>query len=125
MPAKSVAVEGDVKATVGTMPFTGAQSGTWTAGSISYTSYANLKSGGKKVIWKATCLFSFKGASASGATVTGTETVTVTATTKLLNKGQRSVLVDGDTRTGGDLPAPTPNYDNKLTVSASGPLKTT
>jgi hypothetical protein len=124
MPTNAVAVEGDVSATVGTMPFTGAQSGTWTAGPITYSSYANLKSSGKKVIWKATCTFNFSGANASGAAVTGAETVTVTATTKLLNMGQRNVLVDGDTKTGGDPPTPT-SYDNKLTVSASGTLKTT
>jgi hypothetical protein len=124
MPSMSVAVEGDVSPTVGVAMFTGAQSGEWKAGPVTVTTYPNLKSGGKKVIWKAECTFSFSGANASGAPVTGTERVTLTATTKLLNKGQHQVLVDGDSKTGGDLPPPASNYDNKLTISASGPLKT-
>jgi hypothetical protein len=116
MAAKPVAVEGDVSATVGTAPFTGAEAGTWTAGSVSLTSHANLKVGGKKAVWKATCTFSFTGQSSSGATVNGSETVTLTATTKLLDKSQSSVLVDGDQAQG--------NYGNKLTASATGALKT-
>jgi hypothetical protein len=119
MPAKSVAVEGDVSATAGTTPYTGADSGTWTAGPVSLTSYGNLKVKGKKVVWKATCTFSFSG-KAGNTTVTGSETVTLTATTKLLNKNQTKVLVDGDSKTGGDA---APKFDNKLSVSASGPLK--
>ncbi len=118
---KPVAVKGDVSATAGTSPYTGAQSGTWTAGPVSETSYANLKAGGKEVIWKAECTFSFSGANSSGATVTGTEKVTLTATTKLLKKAEHSVLVDGDSKTGGDTP---PTFDNKLSVSASGSLHT-
>jgi len=81
--------------------------------------------------------------------VTGSETVTLTATTKLLNKNQTKVLVDGDSKTGGETgtrPAATkllnedqnkvhvggdsrtggdaaPRFDSKLSVSASGPLK--
>jgi hypothetical protein len=118
--AKPVAVKGDVSATAGTSPYTGAQSGTWTAGPITETSYANLKSGSKEVIWKAECTFSFSGANSSGATVTGTEKVTLTAKTTLLKKGEHNVLVDGDSKTGGDTP---PSFDNKLSVSAGGTLK--
>lgn len=121
MPAKSVAVKGDVSATVGTMPYTGATTGTWTAGPILETSYVNLKSGGKEVVWKAQCTFSFSGANQAGEAKTGSETVTLTAGTTLLKKGESSVLVDGDSKTGGDSP---PSFDNKLSVSASGPLKT-
>jgi len=122
MATKPVAVQGDVSATAGTSPYTGADSGTWTAGTVSETSYANLKSGGKEVVWKAECTFSFSGTnSSSGATVTGSEKVTLTATTKLLKKGEHSVLVDGDSKSGGGTP---PSFDNKLSVSAAGPLKT-
>ncbi len=121
MAAKSVAVKGDVSATAGTSPYTGAQTGTWTAGPVTETSYAKLKVGGKQVLWKAECTFSFSGANSSGATVTGTEKVTLTATTKLLMKGEHSVLVDGDSKTGGDTP---PSFDNQLSVSAAGPWKT-
>jgi hypothetical protein len=120
MPPKPVAVEGDVSATAGNQMFTGADSGTWTAGPVSVTSYDNLKVGGRKVVWKATCTFSFSG-KAGNTGVTGAETVTLTATTKLLNKGQNKVLVDGDSKTGGDA---APTFDNKLSVSASGLLKT-
>ena len=122
MVAKSAAVKGDVSATAGTSPYTGAQTGTWTAGQVTETSYANLKVGGKEVLWKAECTFSFSGANSSGTTVTGTEKVTLTATTKLLMKGEHSVLVDGDSKTGGDTP---PSFDNKLSVSAAGSWKTT
>jgi hypothetical protein len=120
VPARSVAVDGDVSATAGTAFYTGATSGTWTAGPITATTYENLESGGKKVIWKAECTFSFTGENSGGSAVTGTEKVTLTATTKLLDPGQH-VLVDGDSKTGGDAP---PTFDNKLTVSAAGPLET-
>lgn len=121
MATKSAAAKGDVSATAGTSPYTGANSGTWTAGPVSETSYANLKSGGKEVVWKAECTFAFTGASSSGATVTGTEKVTLRATAKLLMTGEHHVLVDGDSKTGGDSP---PSFDNKLSASAAGPLQT-
>jgi hypothetical protein len=103
MPAKAVAVEGDVTATAGTAPFTGAESGTWTAGAVSVTTYDDLVVGTRKVVWKATCTFSFTGA------------------TTLLNKSRTSVLVDGDAQTGGDA---APTFDNRLSVAASGALRT-
>jgi hypothetical protein len=121
MPAKAVAVEGDVTATAGTAPFTGAESGTWTAGAVSVTTYDDLVVGTRKVVWKATCTFSFTGASSSGAAVSGAETVTLTASTTLLNQSRTSVLVDGDAQTGGDA---APTFDNRLSVAASGALRT-
>ncbi len=113
---KSVAVEGDVTATPGTTPFTGADSGTWTAGTVTYLSYAKLTVNGIKVIWQAQCAFTFSGASSSGTAVTGAETVTLTANTTILQKGISNVLVNGDTATG--------NYGNELKAQSSGPLKT-
>lgn len=116
MAIKNVAVLGEVNAIPGDKPFTGADSGVWTAGPVNSTSYAKLKSEGKKVIWKATCNFSFSGSSSSGAAIAGNEIVNLTATVKLLNNSQSNVLVDGDNVTG--------IYGNKLQVSASGKLAT-
>lgn len=115
--AKAVAVEGDVSATAGTMPFTGAESGAWTPRNVMMNSYADLKSGGRKVLWQAQCTFDFIGQSSSGAMVKGSETVTLTAAPTSLKKSAHFVVVDGDQATG--------TYGNKLTSSAAGPLKTT
>lgn len=110
-----VAVDGDVKATAGSGLPPAAQSGTWTAATVSHETYGKLKVGGTKVAWKASCTFSFTGANSSGATVSDSETVTLTATTKLLQGGGTFVLVHGDSASG--------TYGNKLEVSASGALK--
>jgi hypothetical protein len=123
--ATSVAVEGDVTATPGTVLSTktaagsgsSAPAGTWTAGPVSYTSYSTLKAGGVKVIWKAECTFSFSGTNTSGTAVTDEEKVTLTASTKLLQKGQNNVLVNGDTKAS-------PVYQNTLRASTTGKLKT-
>lgn len=113
----AVAVIGDVTATPSLVLSSKAAggSGTWTAGTVSYSSYSGLKAG-QPVIWKAECAFSFSGANSGGSAVTDDETVTLSATSKKLNKAQNSVLVDGDTLTG--------TKGNKLQVSASGRLKT-
>jgi hypothetical protein len=108
-----VAVDGDVTATPSASPASGADSGAWTAGPISYTTYSKLKVGGKNVIWKAKCTFSFSGKSGNSPYST-TEDVTLTASTKKLNKSQHNVLVSGDSETG--------TQGNKLAVSASGKL---
>jgi hypothetical protein len=110
-----VAVVGDVSATAGTLPFTAADSGTWTPGSISYTSYPTLRSGGAAVIWKATCTFTFSGQNSGGGKVEGSETVTLEAASRTIQPGH-FVLVDGDREESG--------YQNVLAVSAAGPLRT-
>ena len=115
MPLKSVAREGDVSATPGTKPFTGADSGAWAAGAVTYTSYDKVVSGGARSISQAECTFNFSGASSSGATVTGTETVTLSAQPTKLQKGASSVIVDGDSATG--------TFGNKLTASGGEKLK--
>lgn len=115
MSSKSVAVDGDVTATPGTVFYTGADSGTWTAGTITYESYDKLTVT-KKVIYKAICKFSFAGAnSGTGATITGEETVTLEATPTLLQKGATSVLRDGDSQVG--------EFGNKLEVLTNNKLK--
>ena len=113
--ASSTAVEGDVTATAGTSPYTGAESGSWTAGSVSYQSYDKLSIGGTPVIHEASCTFNFSGASSSGATITGSETVTLSAGSTKLQGASSSVLVDGDSETG--------SYGNELKVQTGAKLK--
>lgn len=97
MPAISVAVDGDVTATPGSITTVkDAQSGKWTAGTISYKTYPKLKVNGKPVIHEASCTFTFSGTNSSGATVTGSETVKLSAGTAKLQKGADKVLKDGD-----------------------------
>lgn len=116
MTSKQVAVEGDVQATAGTTPFTGAASGTWTAGSVTCSSYDQLKIGGSKVIYKAECKFTFNGTSSAPASITGDETVTLEAKSTKLQGGLSKVLVNGDSVTG--------NFGNKLQINASHKLST-
>jgi hypothetical protein len=108
-----VAVDGEATATPSATPATGADSGKWTAGEITYTSYPKLKVGGTKVIWKASCTFSFDGKSGN-TPKKASETVTLTATAKKLNKSQNAVLVSGDTKTGPE--------GNTISVTAAGKL---
>lgn len=114
MSAKGVAVEGDVSADPGTSLYTGADSGTWTAGAINVETYSHLTlMQTKKVIHKASCTFSFSGTgpTPSKPPITGSEKVELVAQTTLLMGGTTFVLVDGDTKTG--------TYGNKLTVTSS------
>ena len=115
MPSIFVARQGEVTATAGTTPFTGADNGTWTAGPVSYTAYAKLKRGGTGVIHRASCLFSFSGANSSGTAVAGTSTVTLTAGTTKLQKGVSNVLQNNDEASD--------SYGNKLKASSSEKLK--
>jgi len=116
MPPRSVARFGDVFPTPGATPFTGAQSGTWTAGAVAYTSYEKLVSGGANVISEARCTFNFTGANSSGATVTGTETVVLSAESTKLQRGASNVILDGDSATG--------EFGNTLAASSGAKLET-
>ena len=120
MAGKQVAVKEDVQATAGSTPFTGADSGTWTAGPVTCSFYDQLKIGGSKVIYKAECKFTFTGTSPAPAKspITGTETVTLEAQSTKLQGGLSKVLVDGDSATG------TGNFGNKLQINASHKLAT-
>lgn len=115
---KKVVVEGDVKATPGTAPFTGAASGTWTAGPVTVVPYPKLSAGGKKVIYQASCVFNFAGTSPPPANspVSGSETVMLAAKKTTLNAGQSFVLVDGDQQDG--------MFGNKLQATATQKLTT-
>jgi hypothetical protein len=116
MTGKNVAAQGDVSATPGNLPFTLAQSGTWTPGAITATAHPELQVGGAPVITQASCTFSFAGVNASGATVTGKETVTLPARSTTLRVGSDTVLVNGDQAVGV--------FGNKLQVVSTRKLVT-
>jgi hypothetical protein len=116
MTGKSVACQGDVSATPGTVPFTGAQSGTWTAGEITTTPHPILRVDGAAVISKASCTFTFTGTNSSGSLVTGQEAVTLTAGATVLRAGPDTVLVNGDQAAG--------IFGNKLRVTSIRKLVT-
>ena len=116
MTAKSVAVEGDVKATAGAKFFEPATSGAWTAASVIHQTYSKLKVNGKPVIYEASCTFNFSGTAPNGATVTTAVPVTLSAQPTKLQKGAKHVLRDGDQ--ASDI------WGNKLEVSTSNKLRT-
>jgi hypothetical protein len=120
MAGKQVAVEGDVQATVGSTPFTGAASGTWKPGTITYSSYDHLKISGRKAIYKAQCKFTFTGTSSAPAnnSIVGNETVTLEAQSTKLQSGLSNVLVDGASLTGS-------TFGNTLQVKAFHKLSIT
>ena len=117
MPPKSVAAGADVSATAGTVPYTGAQSGNWTAGKISPTPHPHLVVDGSPAISAATCTFSFTGSTSGGSPVSGTDIVTLNATATMLQCDQVSVLVDGDQ-------VVSTQYKNTLKVSSTRTLQT-
>jgi len=116
--SKQVACQGDVIATAGTVPFTGAQGGAWVAGEVQAIRHPELQVAGSDVISAASCTFAFAGTNAGGAAVTATEVVALTAGATKLRSSQVAVLAEGDQATspGG--------FGNKLAVSASRKLQT-
>ena len=116
MAGNSVAVTGEVVATPGTTPFTGANAGSWAAGPISVQTYSKVTIGGQPVMHRASCTFSFTGTTSNGAPVSGSEVVTLTAGTTVLQKGQSGVLVQGNSATG--------TFGNKLAVQTASKLTT-
>lgn len=115
----NIAVEGDVNAIPGTIPYAPAVSGAWVQGPISYMSYAKLKVNGRNVIYEARCTFTFTGVGPppTSAPVSGSENVTLSAASTAVNGGQSSVLLHGDSKIG--------TYGNQLQVIApTNPAKT-
>jgi len=106
----AIAVDGEVTATPGTSMYSGATGGSWTAGAVTYTSHSKIRSGGKEVIYKAECTFTFSGTSGNSP-VSGTEKVTLQASKKKLSCSGNYVLVNGDSKQG--------TYGNKLEAKAS------
>jgi hypothetical protein len=120
MAGKSVATQADVQTPQpGTTPFTGAASGTWTAGPVTVVSYAKLTTGSQPIISSVSCTFAFSGLAANGTTpVAGFEPVILSAaalgTTKLQGETQQ-VLRDGDQSN-------TSLYGNTISISSSEKL---
>ncbi|WOP18902.1 hypothetical protein [Raineyella sp. LH-20] len=113
MPS-SVAREGDVTATVGQLPYSGATSGTWTAGTVASTT-ASASSDGAAVVVGASCTFSFNGTNGQSP-VTGTSTVTLSPGPRVLTIGGVAPLVDGDSQQDA--------YGNTLRVGSTATLRT-
>jgi hypothetical protein len=87
---------------VGTAPYQPSSTGVWSAGGVSYVSYAYLMVDGKKVISEASCGFSFSGkkdAPPNDPVATpGPQTLTLAPPQQtLLQKGDAQVLRNGDT----------------------------
>jgi hypothetical protein len=118
--SKPVATAADVQTTAGTTPYTGAASGTWTPPvTITTVGYSKVKVGGQKVIYEADGTFTFAGLTGGGAPISGTDDVSLKATdlgSTKLQKGENSVLRDGDTTDGG-------SYGNKIYISSTRKLK--
>jgi hypothetical protein len=112
--AKSLACQADVSATPGTAPFTGAASGTWTAGEITVTPHPRLQVGETPVISGAACTFAF--VSTDGSGVTGSQTVTLSAGATKLRDGPATLLVNGDQATDA--------FGNTLHVASARKLAT-
>lgn len=113
---KPVAVQGEIKATPGTIPFPPANTGSWRAEPVKEVIHSTLKVKGKPVVLEATCTFTFSGFSSTGATVTGSEEVKLSPTTKVLLKSSTFVLVDGDMQIG--------QFGNQLATAPTGHLST-
>lgn len=113
---KPIALEGNVIAVPGAMPYSPAQTGAWTALPLQMKAYPKLKVGGKSVIYEAECKFMFTGVQTTPSgpvIVTGQETVKLTAkSTKL----QKKVLVQGDM-----MQSP---YGNQLKIVTTSKVKT-
>jgi hypothetical protein len=113
---KPIALEGNVIAVPGAMPYSPAQTGAWTALPVQMKAYPKLKVGGQAVIYEAECKFMFTGVGPPPANnpVSGQETVKLTAkSTKL----QKKVLVQGDM-----MQSP---YGNQLKIVTTSKVKTT
>ena len=115
MTAKSVARSDDVSTLAGSTSYTGATSGSWTAGDLTLTTASLASIGGSTVVTKAACTFSFSGSNGQSA-VTGTSSVTLNPSSRLLTIDGTSPLVDGDSAKD--------DYGNTIKVSSSALLKT-
>lgn len=111
----SVARAGDVTATVGQLPYSGATSGTWTAGTVATTTATLASSDGAAVVVGASCTFSFNGTNGQSP-VTGTSTVTLSPGPRVLTIGGVAPLVDGDSQQDA--------YGNTLRVGSTATLRT-
>jgi hypothetical protein len=115
---KSVAVDGQVEATPGTIPHPPADAGEWKAGLVVYETHAKLKVDGELAIEKAECTFSFFGTNsqAVGALVTASSTVELVAGSTKLKESGRGMLLAEDYAED--------HWGNKLAAQTTNILKT-
>ncbi|AEH10752.1 MULTISPECIES: hypothetical protein [Protofrankia] len=85
----------DVSATAGSSPYTGATSGTWTAGTPQLTTSDVLSSDGQAIVVGASCSFTFSGTNGQ-TNVNGSSTVTLEPGGRALTAAGVCPLVDGD-----------------------------
>jgi hypothetical protein len=113
--AASVARKADVTASPGSLFYTGATSGAWTAGSVTVTTTDAARSDGAQVAVKASCTFSFAGSNGQTA-VSGTSSVTLSPASRALTVGGTHPLVDGDSEKD--------SYGNTVEVTSGAALRT-
>ena len=113
MAGAAVARSGDVSAAAGATPYTGATSGTWTAGTPELTTSGVLSSDGRAAVVKARCSFSFSGTNGQTG-VTGSSTVTLEPGGRALTAAGVCPLVDGDTAED--------SFGNKVSVASDALL---
>jgi hypothetical protein len=116
--SKSVAVDGEVTASAdsGKIEADSDQTGSWSAGSVSYQTYSHFKIDGTAVIYEASCTFTYAGGQASGSSIGAvTDTVTLSASGTKTQGGLNAVLRDGDSEESAS--------GNKLEVSTNRSLK--
>jgi hypothetical protein len=120
MAGKSAAKAADVNTQTGSGLYGEAVSGSWSVAPAhpKITTYPKLKTGGSEVVHTVECKFLFVGTGPSPANnpVNGDSTLSLGGATKLLQKNQSSVVVDG--MSDDD------SYGNVLRAQASGKLKT-
>jgi hypothetical protein len=119
MAGKSAAKTADIKTQTGSTLYGEAVSGSWSVAPMhpKITTYPKLKAGGSEVVHTVECKFLFVGTGPSPANnpVNGDTTLKIGGETKLLQKDQSSVVVDGQSDD---------DYGNVLRAQASGKLKT-
>ncbi|MGW0411248.1 hypothetical protein ACWDZX_08115 [Streptomyces collinus] len=114
MAGRAVVARGGVSAMAGAAPLKGADSGTWSAGTVAETPSSRVTVGGSPVLHQASCSFTFTG-KAGQTVVGGASTVTLTATAGGLLADGKGVLLDGDSAQD--------EYGNTLTAGSSAALR--
>ena len=116
---KSVAVQGDVK-TDAVARYDGkpAYKGSWKAqGPVSHP-YSALSVNGDRVLYRVECVFEYSGydSANNNAPVKGTSEIVLDADKTVLQRGRRSVLIDGDVKSD--------DHGNRLYIHATSHVRT-
>jgi hypothetical protein len=135
MALNGVAIESDIKAIPSQGSFTDSAGNAadvikpgWSAGSVTVTPYPKLTVGGRPVIYRAQCTFSFSGqktnpSPAPPTPVTGTETLVLSAADlgqTRLQGGENDVLRLGDSTDNSSQPS---KWGNVIKVVSSRKLR--